>query len=193
MKNVLETLQSALQDAQAQASVRSTLNRSQLGLQVLQLLSEKIRPGSSEGKEPRVRFPDLAVSNGTEESLRAFLCVYRAIESIRTTAAIEVRTRAINHTSTNAIGIAWQEATGRRREVQAVLLPTKPRWQGCVEAFLRGHDETPVGAPTKINMPYRISGERMLIDGKPNFHVIAEPSPDLVEQLVMAYKESSLT
>ena len=60
-------------------------------------------------------------------------------------------------------------------------------------AFLRGHDETPVSAPTKINGQYCTGGKPHRIAGKPNFHVIAGPSPDLVEELVRAYKESSLT
>ena len=160
--------------------------------QVLQLLRKKIRLGSSECEEPKVHFPDLAVCNGTEQSLRTLLFVHRGIELIRT-ADVSVRTRAIRHTSTDAVGLAWQEATGRRREIQAVLLPTKSAWQGCIEAFLRGHDETPVSAPTKVNKPHCIGGDLQLIDGKPNFHIIAEPSPELIDQLVKAYEKSSLS
>lgn len=173
-------------------TVRSPMPEHQLEREVLRLLEQSIRPGSSEGNEPKRSFPELAVSNSTAESLRTLLCVYHTIESIRR-AGVVVRTRAILRTGTDAVGLLWQEATGHRREIQAVLLPTKPRWQGCVEAFLRGHEETPISGATRVNKPYCLSGRLQLVDGKPNFHVIADGRPELIEQLIRAYRESSLS
>lgn len=161
--------------------------------QVLEILDLNVRPCSSEAKSAKAHLPRRAVECATEDSLRAFLCVCHAVNAISAGCAISARTRGLLRTSTESIGLAWQEKTGRRREIQAVLLPTKQRWLGYVEAFLRGHHQTPVSAPATVNEPHLISGKPEQIDGKPNFHVVAQPSTELIRQLIDAYRSSSLT
>lgn len=158
--------------------------------QVLDLLELNVRPGSSEETTKR-HLPQGAIECATEDSMRAFLCVCRTINSVMPD-GITVGTRGLLRTSTEGVGLAWQESTGRKREIQAVLLPTKPRWRGRIEAFIRGHERTPVSAPAEVNEPHLIGGKPQRIGGKPNFHIVARPSAELVEQLIDAYKNSSL-
>lgn len=155
--------------------------------EVQRMLETHIRPDKSEEDEEKRSLIDEAVALATEDVLGAFLHVnYTLIERVGDD---RVRTRAVLRTKTNGIGLLYNTGIGKRpKEIQTVLLPTKPQWKGQIEAYLRGHRCSPITAPTSVNEP---TGETVY--GKPVFQVIGMPSQELVEQIIRAFTESSLS
>ena len=162
----------------------------QQGQIVLDLLRDNIRDDYAEAGPGGQHWPQEAVDNATPQSLHAFSEIHEALS--RLVRPAHIRTRHIGvRASTGGYGLAYyrapimSKATNRtNKEVQAVLLPTKPRWRGFLEVYYSGHDEAPVEA-TGI----RTVGPRA---GQPVFHVRSAPSPQFVRQTITAFSRSSL-
>ena len=158
----------------------------ELHQRVLDILTENIRPSSSEAAEYKAYLPTEAVNNSTPRSLRAFIEIHEALAELAT--RDNYRTRHAGRTSTEGIGISFYTHLGRGIEIQSILLPTRSNWYGCIEAYLRGHDRSPLTAPTLHNA--RVGDE--MRDGRPVFRVIGRPSRRFVTQLIDCFGRSSL-
>ena len=162
-------------------------------LSVLDMLRDNLRPGSSEDEDPdKQHLPREAVSYATPESLRAFLDIHEAISDI--VDPTHYRTRHTGQTSTEGIGLAYythpmgDRPRVRGIEIQAVLLPTKPNRAGCIEAYLSGHNVSPITAHTFHNQR---DGEKMR-DRRPVYRIIGRPSQQLTQQIIDSFSRSSL-
>lgn len=157
---------------------------------VLDILRDNIRDDYSEARPDRRALPRQAVGNATAESLRAFAEIYEVLSHLVDPS--HIRTRYIGvATSTGGYGVSYyrnpiiSKATNRANtEIQAVCLPTKPQWQGILEVYYCGHDESPVES-TDI----QIVGTRA---GQPVFRVRNEPTPRFVRQTIDALRRSSI-
>ena len=157
---------------------------------VLDILRDNIRDDYGEARPGRQALPRQAVDNATTESLRAFLEIHE--ELLKLVGPSHIRTRYIGvRTSTGGYGLSYyrnpiiSKATNRTNtEIQAVCLPTKPQWQGILDVYFCGHDQTPVES-TDI----QIVGTRA---GQPVFHVRNAPTPRFVRQTIDAFRRSSI-
>ena len=150
---------------------------------VLKMLRDNIWASYSESCDYKRHLPQKAIEFATAESLQSFLTVNDELQ--RMVGHGHYRTRDAR----GAIGIRYQEQPWQRgsREIQSVLLPTGRKWLGCIWAYLRGHDTSPITAWTYVNEP---TGET--IDGRPVFKVIGRPTSELAEQLIAAFRASSI-
>ena len=151
---------------------------------VLKMLRDNILPGYGESERGQEALPQKAIEFATDESLWGFLAVNDQLQQM--TGPGHYRTRAVY---TSAIGMRYHIRAGRPRstEIQSVLLPTGPGRRGCILAYLRGHDMSPITAPTCVNNP---TGQ--VIAGRPVFLVTAPPTSELTAQLIAAFRASSL-
>lgn len=157
---------------------------------VLDILTGSIRDDYREAAPDLRNLPLQAIDCATPESLQAFVEIHEALCQL--VSPNHIRTRYIGvRTSTGGYGLAYYQApitskvTNRtNKEIQAVLLPIKPRWRGFLEVYYSGHDEKPVES-TDIEAV----GTRA---GKPVFHVRSTPSPQFVRQTIDAFRRSSL-
>lgn len=150
------------------------------------MLLAHIRPGYSEDGADKRRLIPKAVDLATSEVLQAFVEVNRTL--LGQVAHDRVRTRAAEHTSTASIGLRYDTGRGARpTEILSVLLPTKPPWEGRIEAYIRGHERAPIDAGDCV----KETGET--VAGMPVYRVIVEPSPKLIRQLVSAFANSALS
>lgn len=150
------------------------------------MLSEHIRLGYSEDSADKRRLIPKVIDLATSDVLRAFVEVNRTL--LDRVAQDRVRTRAADRTSTASIGLRYDTGKGARpTEILSVLLPTKPRWAGQIEAYIRGHDRAPIDTGDYV----KETGET--VAGKPVYRVIATPSPKLVRQLLSAFAGSALS
>ena len=147
---------------------------------VLKVLEANIRSGSSESKPPYCHWPKIAVELAGEDALELFLKVHHALAELTP----RYRTRQTDRTSTKGIGVLYFTPQGRRYEIQTVLLPTKKKWGGRVEAYFRGHCHKPIKVPT-----CEAIGETF---GKPVYRVRELPSVALASQIIRAFEESSM-
>ena len=155
---------------------------------VLDILTDNLRPGSSEATDQGKRsLPARAVSNATPDSLRAFLEVHEAIGDI--VGPDHYRTRHAGRTSKERIGLRYVtrpmvEGKPARTEIQTLQLPLRPSLSGYIHAALSGHDQAPVNAKYVENIGTRA--------GKPVFLVTDRPTPKFCEELIQAFRTSSL-
>ena len=150
------------------------------------MLLEHIRPEYSEDDADKRRLIPKAVDLATAEVLQAFVEVNCTL--LGQVTHDRVRTRAVEHTSTASIGLRYDTGRGARpTEIFSILLPTKPRWKGQIEAYIRGHERAPIDAGDCV----RETGET--VARMPVYRVIAEPSPKLIRQLVSAFANSALS
>ena len=157
---------------------------------VLDILRESIRDDYGEARPDRRTLPRQAVDNATAESLGAFIEIHNELSQLVNTSHIRTRYIGVG-TSTGGYGLSYyrnpiisKAANRTNTEIQAVCLPTKHQWQGILEGYFCGHDQTPVES-TDI----RIVGTRA---GQPVFHVRNEPSPRFVRQAIDAFRRSSI-
>ena len=156
-------------------------------LEVAQMLRRFTRSGTSEDGEDKRRLVDEAIELATEDTLRAFLCVNMQLLDLA--GDDRVRTRAAVRTNTNGIGLRYDTGIGARpTEIQAILLPTRSNWKGQIEAYLRGHKESPVTTTAQVQVG--VTGQT--IDGRPVYRAIGMPSREMVAELVRAFTTSSL-
>lgn len=155
---------------------------------VLAILKDNLRPGSSEAGDSKRNLPAQAVSNATFESLRAFLRIHEAISKI--IGPDHYRTRHAGRTSKERIGLVYVThpmADGKRArvQIQTLQLPLRPDWNGYIHAVLSGHARPPVQAEyiETIGAPR---------SGKPVFLVTGKPTHRLCEELISAFRASSL-
>ena len=167
--------------------------KSELQQAVLKILTDNLRSGSSEAENPnKQHLPAQAVSNATLDSLRAFIEIHEAISAI--VGPGHYRTRHAGRTSTEGYGLAYYTRPmgdgprARGKEIQSILLPTKANMRGCIEAYFRGHDASPISTPLIHNN--RVGD--VIIDGRPAFRIIGRPSTQLTEQIIYASRISSL-
>ena len=160
---------------------------------VLNLLRENIHPDRNEANESRQHLPEEAIANATPDSLQAFFEILSAISNLLPSDD-HYRTRFVEHSSTNGVGILYYTRPmgdgpqARGIQIQSILLPTKNKYVGCIEAYLRGHEHSPITAPLRCNEP--VGNE--LIDGRPVFRIIGRPSRQLTQQVVNSFSRSSL-
>ena len=160
---------------------------------VLDILTDNLRQGSSEAEDPNKQcLPRKAVRYATPESLRAFLDIHEAISDF--VGPAHYRTRHTARTSTEGIGLAYYTRPMRDGprvrgiEIQAILLPTESNGAGCIEAYFRGHCVSPITARTFHNQR---DGDRV-IDGRPVYRIIGQPSQQLIQQNIDSFSKSSL-
>ena len=158
---------------------------------VLDILRDNIRDDYSESRCERRVLPEQVVDNATPESLRAFLQIHEELTQLVDRSHIRTRYTRGAVTSTGGYGLSYyrspiisKAANRTNTEIQAVCLPTKPRWQGILEVYFSGHDEAP-GRSTDI----QIAGDRA---GRPVYHVRNEPTPLFVRQTIDAMRSSSI-
>ena len=149
---------------------------------VLKMLRDNIYAGYSESREDKKHLPQKAIEFATAESLQSFLSVNDELQGIVRPGYYRTRD------ARGAIGIRYQQASlPGAREIQSVLLPTGQKWRGCIFAYIRGHARSPITAQTCVNKRMRET-----IDGRPVFKVIGPPTTELTEQLIAAFRKSSL-
>ena len=157
---------------------------------VLDMLVDNIHDDYGEARPDRSLLPAQAVDNATTPSLRAFVEIHQGIS--RLLHSSHTRTRYIGvATSAGGYGVSYYRkpvlskvANRSNREIKAVCLPTKPRWQGLVEVYFSGHDEVPVES-TDV----QIVGERA---GHPVYRVRNAPEARFVRQTIAALESSAL-
>ena len=157
---------------------------------VLSILRDNIRDDYGEARPDRQHLPQLAVDHSTPESLGAFVEIHQALSRIVDSS--HIRTRYTNvSSSTGGYGISYyrdpiisSSTNLTNREIQAVLLPTKPQWAGSLEAYFRGHPEAPVEAAD-----VQIVGT---LAGHPVFRVRSAPTLRIVRQTIAAFRNTSL-
>ena len=166
---------------------------SELQQAVLGILTDNLRPGSSEAEDPnKQHLPRQAVLNATLDSLQCFVDIHDAISAI--VSPFHYRTRHAGRTSTEGIGLAFYTrpmgdgARVRGIQIQSILLPTRVNMSGCIEAYLRGHAHSPITAPLLSNG--RVGDE--IRDGRPVFRIIGPPSRELTQQVIDSFRRSSL-
>ena len=160
----------------------------ELQSEALRILKDNIRPRSKESKPEYRHLPKSAVELATNGALRTF--VEARCELVKLTP--RYRTRHTARTSTEGIGVSYYTVDGRLKEIQTVLLPTRTTQRGCVEAYLRGHDRSPITVHARSNQKYPNPLDPQIIDGRPVYRVIALPSRDLTRELIGAFAKSSL-
>ena len=157
---------------------------------VLDILTDNIRDDYGEARPDRRILSRQAVDNATPESLRAFVEIHE--ELVQLVGASHIRTRYIGiGTSTGGYGLSYyrnpiisKAANRTNTEIQAVCLPSKLKWQGILEVYFSGHDESPVQSEN-----IHVVGTRA---GQPVFHVRNAPTARFVRQTIDAFRNSSL-
>ena len=155
---------------------------------VHRMLIENLRPGSSEAEDVGKKLlPTDAIRNATPESLDAFLKVHEAITGH--IGPDHIRTRHAARNMKERIGIRYVthpmiEGKPARVEIQTIELPLRPGWNGYLHAALSGHEQVPVAATYVDNIGTRA--------GRPVFLVTDKPTPQFVEDLIQAFRTSSL-
>ena len=155
---------------------------------VLNLLRNKIHPDYGESQPRRQGLPQQAVDNATPESLRAFLDIHEALSQF--VECDHIRTRYIGvRASTGGYGLSYHRSTivygARDSEIQAVLLPTKPRYSGVLDVYFSGHARVPIRGANEV--PSRL-GRRV---GLPVFRAISDPTPQFVRQTIAAFRNAA--
>lgn len=159
---------------------------------VVDVLRNNVRHDYGEARPDRCCLPQLAVSNATGRSLQAFVEIHEELVSL--VRPDHCRTRYIGlGTSTGGYGFSYymrpvinKAANRTNREIQAVCLPTKSRWQGFLEVYFSGHDEVPMEVePGKVQDVGRRAG-------RPIFHVRDVPTAQFVTQTIAAFRRSAL-
>ena len=153
-------------------------NSTMLHAEIRTVLQSAVWPGTSEGTPEKQHLIDDAASNATAESVRVFLRVHEHHSGHLPEG--HYRTRHAGRTKTEGIGIIYYNRPvnrPRKTEIRSILLPTKPRWPGYIELYLRGHDSCPIDARDVEELD-------ALIAGKPVFHVIHRPSPLFIDQFI---------
>lgn len=164
------------------------MTTSELQQTVLDILTNNLRPGSSEAEDPNKQcLPWQAVSKATPESLRAFIDIHEAISAI--VGPDHYRTRHAGRTSKERIGLVYVthpivDGKRARVQIQTLQLPLHPSWSGYIHAGLSGHAQVPIQAKYIENIGTRA--------GKPVFLVTDRPTPQLCEGLISAFRASSL-
>lgn len=160
---------------------------------VLDILRENIHSGRNEANEDRQHMPTEAIANSTHDSLQAFFQIHLAISNLLPSDD-HYRTRFVERTSTNGVGIAYytrpigEGAKARGMEIQSILLPVNANMSGCIESYVSGHDESPIVAFAFHNQRERNKTR----DGRPVFRIIGQPSSKLTEQLINSFSKSFL-
>ena len=151
----------------------------------LDILRFNTHPDRAESAPSRRRLPEEAVNNATPDSLRAFVEVFEEISHLLPPS--HYRTRYTDRTRTLGYGITFYtrstDSPHRTARIQSVLLPTKQDYAGCLEAYIAGHDESPVTSDPVAIYPRWGTNEYWIID---------QPSPRLVRELVQAFHDSAL-
>ena len=156
---------------------------------VLDILLDNIRDDYAEGKGDRGALPRQAVDNASVESLRAFAEIHEALS--RLVGPNHIRTRYTHRTATGGYGVSYYRdpiitnRTNRaNREIQAICLPTKPKWRGVLEVYFSGHAQAPVES-TDIEIVDRR-------EGLPVYCVRNAPTSQFVSQTIDAFGRSSI-
>ena len=162
----------------------------QIRQEVLQILRGNICDGFVEAQPARQGLPQQAIETATSESLQAFLDIHEGLSRIVDSSRMRTRYTGVR-SSTGGYGIAYYRdpitgsTTNRtNREIQAVLLPTKPNWYGALEMYFSGHSRPPVPADDVES-----EGTR---EGHPVFRVRSTPSRRLVSQSISALSNSAI-
>lgn len=156
---------------------------------VLNILHDNIRDDYAEARDDRRDLARQAVVNASEESMRAFVEIHEELS--RLVGPSHIRTRYTHATSTGGYGVAYyrdpiisKTANLTNREIQAVCLPTNPKWRGVLEVYFRGHAQAPVDSTDIETLGHRA--------GQPVYRVIHAPTPQFVSQTIDAFKRSSI-
>ena len=152
---------------------------------VLNILRDNIHPDYGESQPHRQDLPQQAVDNATAESLRAFLDIHEALSQF--VECDHIRTRYIGvGTSTGGYGLSYHRSTivygARDSEIQAILLPTKPRHRGALDVYFSGHARVPIRGANEV------PGRRV---GLPVFRAISDPTPQFVRQTIAAFRNAA--
>ncbi len=151
---------------------------------VLEILTANILEERVEGEAHRQDLPDKAVNNASTESLKAFIRVFEGLSS--QVPESHYRTRGTDRNATHGYGIEFYtrptNVRGRLR-IQSVLLPTRERFGGQIEAYLAGHSESPLTA-----IPRECTRRR---DGFA-YGYVEPPTELLVREMVSAFQNSAL-
>ena len=156
---------------------------------VLDILLHNIRDDYAEGKGDKGALPRQAVNNASVESLRAFAEIHEELS--RLVGPSHIRTRYTHGTATGGYGVSYyrdpiitKATNGANREIQAICLPTKPKWRGVLEVYFSGHAQAPVE-----------SADIEIVDrraGQPVYRVRNAPTPQFVSQTIDAFGRSSI-
>jgi hypothetical protein len=156
---------------------------------VLDILLDNIRGDYAEASGDRRALPRQAVDNASAESLRAFIEIHEGLS--RLVGPSHIRTRYTHGTATGGYGVSYYrdpiitQATNRaNREIQAICLPTKPKWRGVLEVYFSGHAQAPVESADIEIVDRR--------EGLPVYCVRNAPTPQFVSQTIEAFGRSSI-
>lgn len=155
----------------------------------LDILLDNIRDDYGEARVDRGTLPRQAVNNASVESLRAFAEIHEELS--RLVGPSHIRTRYTHGTATGGYGVSYYrdpiitKATNRtNHEIQAICLPTKPKWRGVLEVYFSGHAQAPVES-TDIETVGRRAG-------RPVYRARNVPTPQFVSQTIDAFGRSSI-
>ena len=151
---------------------------------VVEILRASILEERGEGRAPLQHLPDVAVENASAESLGAFRIVFEALSA--QVPESHYRTRYTHKIAPRGYGIMFCTRPAnetRLRHIQCVMLPTRARFNGQLEAYVYGHRDSPLTAAPAEVIPRR---------NDTVFRYVERPTATLVSELIRAFQSSAL-